>query len=354
MKVVRQNNTYNIYEDDMETLTELPVAVYGIRYNPDMGWYLVRQNDPVLTEKKIYGVHEEKVAKVLSSFEKINRNLGVLLSGDKGIGKSLFIKLFCFKAMERGIPVIRVDAGINVSDFIESIQQEVLVVFDEFDKNFSNLENQDRLLSLFDGMLSGKKMFAIVCNDTRKLSEFLLGRPGRFHYHFKFEYPGLADAKEYLEDNVLPEYQGEVEIASVYAFLYNYSYDALRSIVFELNTGAKFLHVLPDLNINKKARKSLTMLFYEGEDLIYVSNQVKVDITGKVAYLGVRVLSMADTVCSVDRKDSITGSVNLQNFKTCTHGVFWECEEPFNIDGHDITKVVLCIAKLTYVDDVKG
>ena len=54
-----------------------------------------------ITEAKIYGVHTEKVFKVLNSFEKVNRSLGVILSGDKGIGKSLFAKLLAIEAMKK-------------------------------------------------------------------------------------------------------------------------------------------------------------------------------------------------------------------------------------------------------------
>ena len=42
--------------------------------------------------EKAYGVHTEKLEKVMDSFKLFSRSLGVILSGDKGIGKSLFAK----------------------------------------------------------------------------------------------------------------------------------------------------------------------------------------------------------------------------------------------------------------------
>ena len=38
-----------------------------------------------------------KVKKVLHAFERFQRSLGTILSGDKGIGKSVFAKLLCQK-----------------------------------------------------------------------------------------------------------------------------------------------------------------------------------------------------------------------------------------------------------------
>ena len=40
------------------------------------------------------------------------------------------------------------------------------------------------MLSLFDGLDNGKKLFVITCNEVERLNAYLLNRPGRFHYHF--------------------------------------------------------------------------------------------------------------------------------------------------------------------------
>ena len=72
------------------------------------GFFLKVRPDLVVKEP-VYGVHPEKAEKVLRSFKVFQRNLGVILSGDKGIGKSLFARLLSAKAVEAGYPVIIVD-----------------------------------------------------------------------------------------------------------------------------------------------------------------------------------------------------------------------------------------------------
>lgn len=101
-------------------------------------------------------MHTAKVNKILNSFQHFNRNLGVLLSGDKGIGKSLFVKLLALKAMEQGIPVITINNGYDgLTTFIDSIRQEVLIIFDEFNKNYHFLLMQN--LS-YATVMMGKRM----------------------------------------------------------------------------------------------------------------------------------------------------------------------------------------------------
>jgi len=158
-----------------------------------------------IKESKIYGIHTEKVKKVLKTFTSFERNLGVILSGDKGIGKSLFAKLVCIEAIGKGYPVIVVDRYIpGIDSYLNSIEQEVVVLFDEFDKTFCNNDNngispQTLMLSLFDGISVGKKLFLITCNEIRKLNDYLINRPGRFHYHFRFDYPSYEEIQEYLQ-----------------------------------------------------------------------------------------------------------------------------------------------------------
>lgn len=281
MKIVRTNKTYKMYEDDMETLDRLPVLTYEVAYSQGIGFFLQERSNFELTEKKVYGIHTEKVDKILNSFHYFNRNLGVLLSGDKGIGKSLFVKMLALKAMGQGIPVLTVEAGYGgLSAFIDSIQQEVLVIFDEFDKNFATKDYQNTLLSLFDGMSSGKKLFAITCNNTKSLSDFLVGRPGRFHYPIRFQYPHPSSVKEYLEDNVKEEFKKEVDAVVCHSMTSPLSFDALRAIVFELNMGDSFKEAMKDLNITSTVGgSSFSVIMCNGEEEVYAASGITVDFT---------------------------------------------------------------------------
>ena len=92
MKVVQIDDTFRIYGDDLKSFDKLPAQTYSVRCSQNSGWYLEKHADIEIKETKIYGVHMEKVNKVLNAFNEFNKNLGVILSGNKGIGKSLFAK----------------------------------------------------------------------------------------------------------------------------------------------------------------------------------------------------------------------------------------------------------------------
>ena len=45
-------------------------------------------------------------------------------------------------------------------------------------------------------------MYIVTCNELRGLNDYILNRPGRFHYHFRFEYPTATEIREYMEDKL--------------------------------------------------------------------------------------------------------------------------------------------------------
>ena len=275
MKAISTGNIYRIYDDSLKSYDRLPAQAYTIRFNQMSGFYLEKHMGIEVGECKIYGSHNKKVEKVLSSFEEFKRSLGVILSGEKGIGKSLFAKCLSIKAIEKGMPVLIVDSYMpGIASFIESIEQEVLVLFDEFDKTFKENEDdispQATMLSLFDGISPGKKLFVITCNGLRRgLNEYIVNRPGRFHYHFRFGYPSATEIREYLQDKVKEEYWSEIDSVIIFASKVDLNYDCLRAISFELNKGESFNDALQDLNILnlKEEAYDLTIYFKDGKRL---------------------------------------------------------------------------------------
>lgn len=274
MKAINIGNIYEIANETVSVYDELPAQSYIVRFSKQRGFFLEKYMELEIKEDKIYGVHNEKVQKVLNAFSLFERNLGVMLSGDKGIGKSLFAKILAAEAVKNGYPLIIVDSFIpGIASYLETIQQEVVVLFDEFDKTFKQTEEmcpQDQLLSLFDGVSPGKKMFVITCNDFRELNDFLLNRPGRIHYHFRFGYPTCEEVKEYLKDKVSEEYHSEILEVVKFSRRVKLNYDCLRAIAFELNTGISFAEAIRDLNILNMGnpRYDITAIFENGKTLI--------------------------------------------------------------------------------------
>lgn len=260
MNVVHSGENYQIYGESLKVYNELPVRTYEVHFNKMTGFSLVNHLDLSIQEEKIYGVHHEKVKKSLESFKRASRNFGIILSGRKGIGKSLFARLLAQEAKNYNLPLIIVPFYIpGIASFISSIQQEVIVLFDEFEKTFgakNDNDPQEEMLSLFDGVDCGKKMFVITCNDTYKLNEFLLNRPGRFHYHFTLTSPSAPEIREYMTDKLLPQYHNLIDqIIGFGMTINNITFDILRAIAFEINQGYSFEETISDLNISKEGRQ---------------------------------------------------------------------------------------------------
>ncbi|WQZ49365.1 hypothetical protein Z3_49 [Bacillus phage Z3] len=254
MKIVNFGSTFKIYGDDLKTYDQLPAATYKVDLHPMQGFSLEKIDNFESKEQKIYGSHAEKIEKVLRSYDKFERSLGLILSGNKGMGKSMFVQLIAEAVVARGIPVIMVTKAYpGIADFIEEINQEVLVVFDEFEKMFNprndKAESQDNLLGLFDGTSQKKRMYAITVNDLYKVNEFMLSRPGRFHYHIRFDYPTASEIEIYLRDKIDPKYYGQIKHVVSFANRVKLNYDSLRAIAFELNEGYTFRSAIGDLNI---------------------------------------------------------------------------------------------------------
>ena len=285
MKAISTGNEYKIYDDSLRTYDKLPPQVYSVCFSQLSGFSLAKHADIEVHEDKIYGVHMRKVSKVLSSFNKFERSLGVILSGDKGIGKSLFAKILSIRAIDEGLPVIIVDTYIpGIVSFIESIEQDAVYLFDEFDKTFvkrrrdDNLDPQTELLSLFDGMSQGKRLYVITCNELLDLNDFLLNRPGRFHYHFRFDYPSPNEVREYLQDKLQKEYWNSIEDVVNFSGRINLNYDCLRAIAFELNNGEDFKTAITDLNIVNIDAGKYNLVLHYSNGITATAKNIRLDL----------------------------------------------------------------------------
>lgn len=263
MKIVKTGDTSRIFSDDLQTFDQLPVGNYKVCFHPMMGFFLEDADSFKLTEQP-YGKHPLKIAKTIKLYDSIDRSVGIILSGKKGMGKSMFARLLSAEFAEtHGMPTIIVaDAYPGIVDFIESIKQECVILFDEFEKVFDNVdphkgekpdrnkESQDKLLGLFDGISQTKRMYVVTCNEIRKVNQYMINRPGRFHYHLQFNYPSVEEIELYLKDKLKPEYHNQIALVQRFANRFDLNYDSLRAIAFDLNLGYSFLETMEDLNVS--------------------------------------------------------------------------------------------------------
>lgn len=267
MNVIKSGMSFTIHGDGISTYDSLPCGTFDVRFEMLRGFWLEKREDIDLGGSKIYGSHEEKAEKVMRGFAASDRNFGVILSGAKGIGKSLFAKLVSSKAIAAGIPVIIVSNNYSgLPGFIESITQPVMVLFDEFEKVFAKKEDQEMFLSTFDGTSNGNKLFVVTCNEVSNLSDFMINRPGRFHYHIRFEHPADEEVVEYMRDALLPEHHDAIDDVVAFSSRVQLNYDCLRAIAFEMNMGYSLSDAVKDLNIvhTRTERYNITAIFKNG------------------------------------------------------------------------------------------
>ena len=280
MNIIKTGEYYRIFDDGIKVGKELDPATYEVVFIQNQGFFLKLARVQDAADIKVYGRLRERVEKVIRSYASSNRNLGVILSGAKGIGKSLFAKLISQRAIDEGLPVIMVnDYFDGLPQFLSSIDQKCMVLFDEFDKNFFNPSTetndhtsvQDSFLTLFDGVYASNKLFVITANSLGRLSEFLVNRPGRFRYHIRFSYPDEDEIRQFLRDK-LGENAAEKEIDDVVKFstIVPLSYDCLTAIAAELTMGESFescLEILNIINVTGSHYYSGLVRFEGGEEL---------------------------------------------------------------------------------------
>lgn len=284
MTVINVSNKFQIFPDDLKTFDKLPKGTYNVRFSKMEGFSLVERDD-LTVDEKMYGNHKEKAQKALKTFGLFERSMGIILSGDKGIGKTMFTRYLANQFVEeKELPVILVDQPyFGIADFLSSIKQEAMILFDEFEKVFDerndNAESQDSLLSLFDGLSNVKHMYVITVNDLHKLSSFMQNRTGRFHYHFRFKYPKGQEVRDYIYDHVTDISEDIVEKIVDFSTKVKVTFDTLRSIAFEVENGNSFSETIEDLNISQGDASQYSILVKLKDGTIHkIRDKYEVDL----------------------------------------------------------------------------
>lgn len=258
--IVVSGGQFRLYGDSVQTFDRLPVATYAIDFSKMTG-YSLRQVAPLAPGKEtVYGSHVQRVDRIVRSYEAMDRSLGVILSGDKGMGKSLMLRMLAEQAREQlELPTILVQHSTpGLASFLDDLG-EVAVVFDEFEKVFASNgedEAQTQFLSLFDGLSVTKRLYVLSVNDLGHVNEFMLNRPGRFHYHMRFAYPEPETVATYLRDQVPGISTVQVDEVVEFSRKYDLNFDHLRAIAFELRQKEPFAEVIGDLNIKRIERSA--------------------------------------------------------------------------------------------------
>lgn len=221
---------------DFDIHDTLPPGTYAIRYQEVPGFYYLEEINNFEVSGKIYGETSGQADRIVRTFLSREKSTGVMLSGEKGSGKTLMAKLLSTRLADRGIPTLVVTEshhGEAFNSFVQMIEQEAIIVFDEFEKVYDKNE-QEAMLTLLDGVFSSKKLFVITTNDRFRIDENMRNRPGRIFY--RVDYTGLKPEfiREYCADN-LNDTEHTEAICRVSVLFDQFNFDMLKALVEEMN-----------------------------------------------------------------------------------------------------------------------
>jgi hypothetical protein len=233
---LKNGNTYRIAtQESMDLHGTLPAGNYVVKMDPHENFYI--EHIPAFdAPPKLYGDVHKDATRIINTFKSREKATGVLLTGEKGSGKTMLSKKICIDLAVEGVPTIVINTpwhGDKFNTLIQSIDQPCIVLFDEFEKVYDR-EQQESMLTLLDGIYSSKKLFILTCNDKWRIDSHMQNRPGRIFY-FK-SYEGLDEnfIREYLADNLVDQSHTEtfVRITSIFA---KFNFDMMKAMVEEMN-----------------------------------------------------------------------------------------------------------------------
>lgn len=231
MKKWSQSGNQFSMTDVTTHIEKVPNGVYTLNQSM-FGFYLSRIEDEFEFSHKLYGLEESLIGRVKRTWDNTDKNLGVLLNGLKGTGKTVTAKVI---ANQANVPVIIINfnpEGGGIPEFLNQITQDVVIFIDEYEKIFG--EESD-LLTIMDGVFNTehRKLFLLTTNKTY-LNDNLLQRPSRIRYFKTFNDLTPDVIAEIVDDNLdYPEFREE--LIKIISNLEIITIDIVKAVIEETN-----------------------------------------------------------------------------------------------------------------------
>ena len=315
------NSNGKYYFNDIPIVTnELPKGIYEINFDAfSKQFFLDYISENFELPEKLYGIEKGLVERIITTYNRLDKNFGVLLKGLKGTGKTIIAKEVSNKLE---LPVILINKSFSdMGQFINSIPQDVILFFDEFEKTYElnyydeDEENSDgkkginHLLTLMDGVFTSKnkRLFLLTTNKVY-LPDAMISRPSRIRYIKEFgdlEYESIV---EILEDSV----DDKKLIPSLVDILKDLEYitvDIVKSIAEEANIyGIVTKEFFEIFNVSREVNK--TDLFERiNRDEVLICEDVELNL--KCRHQGLKNITVSDAVAY--HYESKTRDIDTEN-----------------------------------------
>ncbi len=230
----------------MNNKIDLKPVIYELHYDSEKTSYYLKEVGKKFTDipEKVYGTALGDAKLVFDTYNKGDKSLGVMLTGDKGSGKTETVKLICNHAINAGIAVVQV---VNTHTDLKLVKElsefnNTVILLDEFGKNFSG-PLQSKMLSLLEGTSSGKRLTLITENKASMINIYLKDRPGRVLFHLEFGRIDEEIIHQMCKDQNVPDWYKN-EILMLFSKNSEFSIDALINLI-------KINKMFPDMSVGE-------------------------------------------------------------------------------------------------------
>lgn len=221
----------------------LPKGIYEVKLSI-AGFYLSKIAESFTFDYKLYGLNQKFIDYVLKTYKNTTGNLGVLLDGIKGTGKTVTAKELCNHLQ---LPVILVQSMGDANDKLikylsTAIDFDCIFFFDEYEKEFKDSSD---VLSFMDGTYNSiyRKVFLLTTNEL-KVDSNLLGRPSRIRYKKSFDNLSEEVTREILND-ILEDKNAIEKVIELTHSMNIITIDLIKAIAIEINIHG--VEALPDI-----------------------------------------------------------------------------------------------------------
>lgn len=235
---IKNGNTFKVADkDSLDIKDRLPVGNYIVKQD-QFGNFFIEAVDSFEFKGKKYGDNDRNRDRIFNTFMSRSSSTGVMLTGEKGSGKTLLAKTLSIKCADEGIPTILINQpwrGEAFNSLLQDISQPCMVLFDEFEKVYDS-DEQEEMLTLLDGVFPSNKLFVITCNDKWRVNSHMRNRPGRIFYMLDFKGLNGEFIREYCYDNLKDASLKNVDsVVTVGSLFSEFNFDMLKALVEEMN-----------------------------------------------------------------------------------------------------------------------